>query len=413
MKTVSFLIFIIMMAGLRVGIHSETTPSAEGHSEAVEETEAEPEAEGGPELEGEPEAEGELEAVDHPESGPTSEDNSGEAEPEGGELYVQGIYITVYSLIIIFILASNIPIVVLILTRKDLRGNPNNLFLMSLVLARSFIGLFVVPAQITGMFSEEYLGSHLCKLCHFIAAGSATSSVFSIVAIALSKLATSGVYGSHGLTTKKTFAIIGLIWLFGFIYGIRAPVVYDIVHVTVGSITTPACTTSPSYAYLDKYMTILDVILLFVIPLFIILFCYVRVIHNLAQNAESADEKTRAEKENLRQIRMIVILLILFIFCSALPQVMKLYLLWGGLRFDGISVMQQVFLIISFSNAWFNVIVFWNFRNDLREGFKNMACRSCRKTPVKVMKVGPVPPAEKNPASFFIKDVGGMVAVNS
>ena len=37
------------------------------------------------------------------------------------------------------------------------------------------------------MFSEAYLGSILCKLCHYAALGSTASSVFSIVAIALVK----------------------------------------------------------------------------------------------------------------------------------------------------------------------------------------------------------------------------------
>ena len=38
-----------------------------------------------------------------------------------------------------------------------------------------------------GMFSEAYLGSILCKVCHYAALGSTASSVFSIVVIALVK----------------------------------------------------------------------------------------------------------------------------------------------------------------------------------------------------------------------------------
>ena len=49
---------------------------------------------------------------------------------------------------------------------------------------------------ISGMFSEAYLGSILCKLCHYAAMGSTASSVFSIIAIALVK------YRSVKVSTK-------------------------------------------------------------------------------------------------------------------------------------------------------------------------------------------------------------------
>ena len=94
---------------------------------------------------------------------------------------------TLYSLIILIILVGNILVAMVIARSPKLRGNASNLYLLSLVLARASVAVFVIPARITGMFSEAYLGSALCKLCHFAALGSSAASVFSVVSIAISK----------------------------------------------------------------------------------------------------------------------------------------------------------------------------------------------------------------------------------
>ena len=300
-------------------------------------------------------------------------------EPEGGaDNLRRDIYVGVYSLIIILIIVSNVGVIIVVLRSKILRKDPNNIFLTSLVLARSCIGSFVVPARITGLYSAHYLGSVLCKICHFIASGSAAASVFSIVAVALMKMLTLKRKETSfcGGSVRKVWRLVGIIWMLGFVYGSRAPIVYDLIVRQVGPVSMWACTINTTYVPMSKYFIIVDLFVLFAIPLCIIMYCYCKVIAALAVDLRATGH-SKETKANMRNIEMIVTLVVLFIVCSVLPLFMSLYMLWGGPFFEGITIMEDVFYMFSYSNSWFNVLIFWYFREDLRGGFFEMV--GCRK----------------------------------
>ena len=307
----------------------------------------------------------------------------------------KGVFVTIYSMIIVLIVGGNVSVAVTIMAKKDLREKTSELYLFSLVTARTMIGLLVVPARITGMFSEAYLGTILCKLCHYCGRGSSVASIYSIVAIAAVKLyqvKTGQPYVK--LPLKKSLTIMIGVWIFSFLYALRFYIVNDIVFLEdVSGKPFVSCTVDEGkYAVVDKYFTVVDMITLFIIPLLIILHCYIKVINTLTLNKMELSFSTERlvaviDPASRKAIEMLVILVVLFTICTVAPMILQLYKLWGGEIFEGYSDLENSIFIFSYSNAWINVIVFVVFREDLRTAFMEFFRR--RKAKNNVVGVSP------------------------
>ena len=323
------------------------------------------------------------------------------------------LLITLYSLVIFLVVVGNLGMVAVILRNKKLRKNPSNNYLISLLVSRALIGGLVVPARITGLFDARYLGSVLCKLCHFCGAGSAASSVFTIVAIAVNKYQ---LLDPNSVDSRNpvghSIKVIIAVWIVGYVYAIKAAVTNDLVMTTVNGKEMWACASSPEFSTYVRGFLIVDVVCLFVIPFCIIITCYSRVIRHLANKVKSQkttksseNESTNqrsslpngdqreevhgdlggkeqddnenvkkqqiSDKRDLNTIRMVVVLVVLFTICTVIPTALQMYRVWGGSAFEGFSYLMHAVVLFASSNPWINIVVFIFFRDDLREGVKS------------------------------------------
>ena len=317
-----------------------------------------------PELEpmGEVEATGESEAV---------------PEAEDGDQILLISFITVYSLIIVLIVVGNCIVAAVIIRSKLMQKSVVNWYLLSLIIARVMIGLFVVPARITGLFSEEYLKGIICKLCHFVGHGSSVSSVLSIVGISISTYWQ--LVKGHDLfrTQRGNLLAVVAIWLAGFGYSIHSLVTNDLVVLQVQGVGMWTCTVHPKFYSISRYLVLSDCTIMFIIPFVVTVVCYNGTIKMLTSRLESGGKVgvSPAHVEALTKIRMIVILMSLFTICSLAPVMCKMYLSWDGPPFTNISTITTGLYMFSYSNAWYNIIVFAIFRKDIRNGFIDMCCK--------------------------------------
>ena len=307
--------------------------------------------------------------------------------PESGSSVsaVMCTFLTLYSICIVLIVVGNALVIATILKSRSLRQNTSNLLLLSLVTARLSIGLFVVPAEISGMFSEVYLGTILCKSCQFVALTSAVASVASIASIALIKYYTIVLHNAEITITRKVCGVtIACVWIGSLVFAIRAPIVTDIVLIQFDQSSMHICTVHPDFTYIDKYFTIVDFIILFFLPMVVILSCNSQVMHKLKLLSKEKDTASAAESK--RMIKMMAILITLFIICTSPPLILKLYIQWGPGYFVNANTIGTALRLVSFSNAWINLIVFMKFRKDLWEALKRMF-RKDRVRPVKAVQV--------------------------
>ncbi|CAH1798203.1 unnamed protein product [Owenia fusiformis] len=330
--------------------------------EPISETEPYPEVESSPEVEPSPEV------TNFPEPEPEAEGFS-----SNGGFNSQALFITLYSLVILLIVLGNLCVVITICSNRKLRQKTTNLLLLSLVISRLMIGIFVVPARIAGQFSEEYLGSPLCKLCHFCAQISSSSSVFSIVAIALVKYREVVLTDLPPLTLKQCRMIIIGLWILGLLYSIRALFVFDLVEEIIEqpndkSIIFITCNVGHEYKLLSRVFMIADFFTMFLIPFILIIGSYAKVLQKLNAKKNSDNE----DKTINNAIHMLIALVILFIACNLPGYVLKLCIHWGSGYFVGSTVVSDVMYIITYSNSWFNIIVYLRYREDIRSAFLQM-----------------------------------------
>ncbi len=302
--------------------------------------------------------------------------------------------ITVYCIIIVLTVGGNITVIVVIVRHPELRKNISNIYLLSLVTARTMIGIFVIPARITGLFSAEYLGSGLCKACQFAAMTSAGASILSIVTIAIVNYRIIVIEDMNTkMTTKQSFIILGVVWGLALMYAIRAIIIVDLfIFEEADGSHSWECGVLPQYKNTDKNLVIADMVVLFIIPFCIVCCAYSAVIRKLAHKrrlSEFNNINTTLDAASKKVIHMLIVLVILFCICTVSPLFVQLYILWGGTRFDKFSIFQEVIYMFSYSNAWFNIIVFAIFRADLRDGLRQLGACTCLKKHTSIVDVKP------------------------
>ena len=416
---------------------TELSSEAEGNAEVEGEAEVEAEAELYPEGEGEQDAEweGETEAEWMGTSEPESEYGTAEVWPEGtvdpesegsAEFtsdYETYSWITVYSAFILLILAGNLLIIVILLRNAKNRQNAFTLFVLSLLASRATIAVFVVPARITGIFSEEYLGNAMCKLCHFCALGSSTTSVLSTVSVAVSKYV-EVTRPTYKLATRRTWSMVGSIWACGFMYAIRNLVFTGlrVVDLNDGT-TTVGCRVLEKYSDMNNYFLFIDSTLLFVSPFVIVLVCYIKVIRfTTRKTGVSEKEKMRAsqkgqiktitlgdqsgnnnmsavnvtwtgvvdkqpngstpetrnmDRESIRNSQMLVMVTFLFTICTSIPYIWRMYLYSQERAPANFQRIDRIVYLCSYANPWMNVLVFFYYKDEIKAGMKDIL-RFCR-----------------------------------
>ena len=346
-----------------------------------------------------------------------------EVSAEVGQLIETYSWITVYVAFILVIFLGNLIVIIVIVRQKKTRVNVSTLFVLSLLAARAAIAVLVVPARITGIFSERYLGNIMCKLCHYCALGSSTTSVISTVSVALAKYAEVS-RSRHKLTYSRAVKLVACIWVFGFAYAVRNLPLAGLRTIALeGGTLTVSCTVKERYLVVNSYFLFIDCVLLFVIPFFVVLFCYLKVIkitvkkedsepgqeNNSRKNSiikrisiseviENAANKNstlggwdggiaeagdgdRAEKQsgktNRRRIKdaqMLVMVTLLFTICTSVPYIWRIYLHYQDEAPDNFRIVDRIVYLCSYANPWMNVLVILYFKDDIMADLKKMFC---------------------------------------
>ena len=298
-----------------------------------------------------------------------------QADPEAledAELYV---WLIIYSIWIVFTVLGNAIIIRALLRKKSYKTKPVDLLLLALVVARTLVGLFVVPSRITGLYSEEYLGSILCKLCHYTSMSSSVSSIMFTTSIAVTKYRET--VRQMPEAQRRIIVNILIICFVAFVYSTRAAFLHDLIEIELPSGDIWSCAIPEKHRRVDNIMSFVDFGALFALPLIIIVFCYRKVLKHELQKKKTTQkinskltisdkQLQQMQKASLSTIQMIIVVSILFTACSIAPYVWKLYVRCGAELPSEFRFVNQVVYLISYSNPWLNVIVILYFRPDLR-----------------------------------------------
>ena len=339
------------------------------------------------EPEGYPEAEVNPEPEAHPETA---------AEPDAiAEVFTERettLWLTCYIFWICLIVILNICTISALIRSNDALKQVSNMFLLSLIVARTSVALLVMPVRITGLFSSEAIGPYLCKLCHFAGQGSAGSSVFSTCSVAIAKLI-EVKYSRKNFTQKHGLIGIILVWILGHLYAIRAYFLNNLVLVDTMNGPFWACTADMAVIKLNQIFIFVDLTVLFIIPVLLVLICYCQVLavlrksmskHILMDTVLQKSDMTlkiktpsavslsdKEEKRTVKNIQMLIAVMLIFCLSYAAVYIWKMYLFFSGINvFTGHFLhLEQFVYLVSYANPWVNVFVYVYFRDDIRNNF--------------------------------------------
>ncbi|CAH1776283.1 unnamed protein product [Owenia fusiformis] len=367
------------------GPTSKLNPDPEGIFEPTSEWSPEPDGTFEPTSEWSPEPDGTYEPMSEAEltleplsefgNGASFEPNSEfEPEPETGEVTPEMvILLNIYAIFIALIILGNLCVVVTLLSKKKLRTT-TNMYLVSLSLADLFIGAFVVPAAIMSQFSEQYLGSILCKLCQFVSHGSIACSIFSILAIALDRFNSIALPFRGKISFKQSIITVIVIWCAAFAYASRAIIMYDLVVETfngdTGWTAFWTCSISRIFKPVWNIVILVDSIVLFWVPLIIISLVYGIISKKLLSMPIQNKKDSHSIRGKQRVVKMLITLVVLFLLCHLPLHALYLYIFWGPGYFPKSVLVIKTFEVFSFSNSWLNVIAYSYFNENLRNTWK-------------------------------------------
>ena len=375
------------------GVESGAEPGAEPEGEPEADPGAEPGVEPGAEPGVEPEAEpdGEPEAEPEPEKEPQSEGESetgigeGESNVTGeiflipmGESQTRDIVRTVrwtilFSTSIILIIVGNIIVITISTRNKKTRLRQVNIFFISLLVSRTCIAIFVMPAWIAGLYSELWLGTFLCKLCHYFGDGSSTTSVLSSVGVALAVYR--NVSHKPPATPESSLKQVALMWWIGHIWAIRALILSDLHLVETSNGPVWNCIVDPEQNHINSVFATIDFFVFLCLPIVVVLVVYIRL-RRIIDRSRLARlfHNYHAYQANERSQQMMIVVVLLFSVCQMLPVIFRLYTYFADLRhFKGdINEIERWVYFSSFSNPLLNIFAYVYFREDIKHGMMSI-----------------------------------------
>ena len=313
---------------------------------------------------------------------------------------------SVYSLFIFLIVVGNVLTIFILLQNRTARANTMTVFLVSLLVARTCIALFVIPVKLMVLFPEDLLSSLMCKLCHTSALLSSTASVWSTAAVSLVtyiKL----VHPRKLPGMRLALAWVVVIWALSAAYASRMVSFSDVLILTSEGTTMSTCTTPASYRGVSNCFLFVDAVFLFGLPFCGVLYCYVVVIKTARKRplffptrdvrmggarapcmeifavsgTYSAVTTFRRSRQWYRGLEVasahMLATIALLTICKALTYTWRLYMYWTEEPPDNAKALDRVIYLFSDATPWLNVCVFLYFRRDIRRGWRRI-CWCCR-----------------------------------
>ena len=192
-----------------------------------------------------------------------------------GTLYDSNIematWVTLYAIWAAAILATNgVLLAIIVRQGRTFLDYDTNVLVLSLIAARTLVGVVVLPVSTAGLFYTDHVGSLLCKLSCYATLVSSVASAASIVGLAVATRREALFRGRH---TRSGF-MVGAAWLLALSYATRVGVFNDLVAVDGISDRVLSCTVEFRYESMDNWFATIDAAFVFLFPSVVLLWVY-------------------------------------------------------------------------------------------------------------------------------------------
>ncbi|XP_074855612.1 neuropeptide FF receptor 1 [Carettochelys insculpta] len=302
---------------------------------------------------------------------------------------IAAMFILAYIFIFLMCMIGNILVGVIVLKNRQMR-TVTNMFILNLAISDLLVGIFCMPTTLLdNLITGWPFDNVMCKMSGLVQGMSVSSSVFTLVAIAVERFRCIVYPFRQKLTLKKALITIVTIWFLALIImcpsAVTLTVTRDEYHFMVDAYNNSYPFYSCWEAWPDKEMRKIYTTVLFshiyVAPLTLIVIMYAQIAFKLFKSSapvggphSEQNEGRRVSKRKVKVINMLFIVA-LFFTLSWLP-LWTLMLLtdYGNLtEFQLNLITVYIFPFahwLAFFNSSINPLIYGYFNKNFRKGFQ-------------------------------------------
>ncbi|XP_077704938.1 melatonin receptor type 1A [Canis aureus] len=268
-------------------------------------------------------------------------------------------------------------LVILSVYRNKKLRNAGNIFVVSLAVADLVVAVYPYPLVLTSIFNNGWnLGYLHCQISGFVMGLSVIGSIFNITGIAINRYC----YICHSLkydklySNKNSLCYVFLIWML--------TLVAVMPNLRTGTLQYDPRIYSCTFAQsISSAYTIAVVVFHFIVPMTIVIFCYLRIWILVLQvrRRVKPDSKPKMKPQDFRNFVTMFVVFVLFAIC------------WAPLNFIGLAVasnpdsmgprIPEWLFVASYYMAYFNsclnAIIYGLLNQNFRKEYRRIIVSLC------------------------------------
>lgn len=302
---------------------------------------------------------------------------------------VTTVYCLAYSFVFLLGLVGNCLVVAVVFRAPRMR-TVTNYFIVNLAIADVLVVLFCLPATLlSNIFVPWILGETMCKLVAYVQGVSVVASIDSLVAISLDRVLAICFPMRFQITGRRARLIILLIWIVALTTTIPWPLYFHLVSAFPTSPEIRLCLEEwPSERDKDLYFILANVVFCYLLPLILILLCYVMIWirvwrRSIPTESKDAHIDRLQQRSKVKVVKMLVVVVIIFML-SWLP----LYAIFIRIKLGSEQMESWEDVLLPYvtpvaqwlgaSNSCINPVLYAYFNQKYRRGFTAIIqSRSC------------------------------------
>ncbi|XP_031567832.1 visual pigment-like receptor peropsin [Actinia tenebrosa] len=286
----------------------------------------------------------------------------------------KGVHSSILSLVLLLIIIGNtLVLLVLYRQRKQLNLRVTNMFLANLAVVDLSVGLLILPFSICTVINGGWVfGEPLCQLNGFINMTSGGTSILTMAAISIDRYLAIVSRTGRKLQVKQALVLLGVVWFWGVLTGILPVLGWN--HYQYGSYGA-VCKMSFDH---DKGYLLFAAIVCFVVPLIIMVYCYLRVFlkvrshRKLMQQWRSPNHINNKENKSIKSETRTakIVVTVLFVFAGAWTPFVIVHLLQLVINLP--SSLLSISTLIAGMHSFCNPIIYTAMNRKFRADLFNL-----------------------------------------
>ncbi|XP_006160538.2 melatonin receptor type 1A [Tupaia chinensis] len=271
---------------------------------------------------------------------------------------------------------GNVLVILSVYRDKKLR-NSGNIFVVSLAVADLLVAVYPYPLVLMSIFNNGWnLGSLHCQISGFLMGLSVFGSIFNIAGIAINRYC----YICHSLkyeqlySNKNSLCYVLLIWML--------TLVAIVPNLQTGTLQYDPRIYSCTFAQsISSAYTIVVVVFHFILPMVIVIFCYLRIwiLFLQVRRRVKPDSEPKLKPQDFRNFITMFVVFVIFAIC------------WAPLNFIGLAVasdpvnmvprIPEWLFVASYYMAYFNsclnAIIYGILNQNFRKEYRRIIVSLC------------------------------------